>query len=331
MTFSAPPMIRKFIRSFVYSSQQKQALIDFYSTFLNHSRIQTMKNVLDKRSKFIIPVLEDVRSEQNVAAVVRTVECFGMSNLHIINPPTSPPMNERKTRSKGVSSGATEWIYVKNHKSSEECFQELKDKYNCRIIVTSPYSIPQLLAGEKRGQKASNTCTNYSPVITEKHISLPHYVGVDQVPIAFGPLKQSKEDDKPIALVFGNEAHGISNVAIDHADASLTLPLYGFTESFNIHVSVAISTYFLNEKFRTYLSNPETKDFAEQYLYSSEEKTNILLEWLRDCVSRSDELELEFMRKEGIPIPASYALNSMSNVYTSSNPLVSPQQPMGNH
>ncbi|KAF0984359.1 hypothetical protein FDP41_007536 [Naegleria fowleri] len=312
MTFSTPPVIRKFIRSFVYSPQQKQALIDFYSTFLNHSRIQTMKSVLDKRSKFIIPVLEDVRSEQNVAAVIRTVECFGMSQLHVINPPSSPPMSERKSRSKGVSSGATEWIDIKNHKSSEECFEELKDKYNCRIIVTSPYSIPQLLAGEKRSQNAPNTFANFSPVITAKHLSLPHYIGVDQVPITFGSMKQSEMDDKPIALVFGNEAHGISNIAIDHADASLTLPLYGFTESFNIHVSVAISTYFLNEKFRNCLNNPETKHFAEQYLYTSEEKTNTLLEWLRDCVSRSDELELEFMRKEGIPIPSSYAVMSNS-------------------
>jgi tRNA (guanosine-2'-O-)-methyltransferase len=44
----------------------------------------------------------------------------------------------------------------------------------------------------------------------------------------------------PTALVFGNELEGLSNDAIEGADATLVVPMYGFTESFNISVAAAI-------------------------------------------------------------------------------------------
>ena len=46
-------------------------------------------------------------------------------------------------------------------------------------------------------------------------------------------------DDK-IAIVMGNELHGTSSYALDHADMKVSIPMYGFTESLNISVSAAI-------------------------------------------------------------------------------------------
>lgn len=51
-----------------------------------------------------------------------------------------------------------------------------------------------------------------------------------------------------IALAFGTEEKGLSKEIIDNADLFMKIPMYGFTESLNISVTVAISTYTLINK-----------------------------------------------------------------------------------
>ena len=79
------------------------------------------------------------------------------------------------------------------------------------------------------------------------------------------------QSNKKISIAFGNELSGLSQEAIDYADEKLYLPMYGFVESFNISVSVAITLSNLIQKMKQ-------KNF-DIYL-SKEEKQNILLEWL---------------------------------------------------
>lgn len=46
--------------------------------------------------------------------------------------------------------------------------------------------------------------------------------------------------DQKIALVFGTERVGISPAAQKGADLFVSIPMYGFTQSFNVSVSVAL-------------------------------------------------------------------------------------------
>lgn len=54
--------------------------------------------------------------------------------------------------------------------------------------------------------------------------------------------------DEPIALVFGTEHTGVSETVKNNADAFVTIPMFGFTESFNISVSAAIAMYALRNR-----------------------------------------------------------------------------------
>ncbi len=47
----------------------------------------------------------------------------------------------------------------------------------------------------------------------------------------------------PTAIVFGNEHEGVSKEAIRFADESIIIPMYGFTQSFNISVATSITLY----------------------------------------------------------------------------------------
>jgi tRNA (guanosine-2'-O-)-methyltransferase len=90
-----------------------------------------------------------------------------------------------------------------------------------------------------------------------------------------------------VALLFGNELRGTSQYAIDHCDQKIKIPMYGFTESLNISVSVAISLNTLITKLRL---------TDNDYGLSEEEKEAIRLVWYRKIVRRSDIIEKEFLR-----------------------------------
>lgn len=50
---------------------------------------------------------------------------------------------------------------------------------------------------------------------------------------------------QPLALVFGNEGHGVTRAAAEGADGSFLIPMRGFCQSLNLSVSVAVSLYAL--------------------------------------------------------------------------------------
>ena len=48
--------------------------------------------------------------------------------------------------------------------------------------------------------------------------------------------------DRPVALVFGSEGPGVSEEARAEADYFVRIPMFGFTESYNISVAAALDT-----------------------------------------------------------------------------------------
>lgn len=97
--------------------------------------------------------------------------------------------------------------------------------------------------------------------------------------------------DKPLALVFGTELTGISDTVREHADEFVMIPMYGFTESFNISVSAALCLHSTVERLHQTNVN---------WHISEEEKEELRLHWLRKSISRVEILEKDFWAKKGI-------------------------------
>lgn len=95
--------------------------------------------------------------------------------------------------------------------------------------------------------------------------------------------------DKPLAFCFGTELTGASEELIAHADLHLRIPMYGFTESYNISVSAAIVLYTVMERLR--LSDvPWRLNEAEQLA--------LKLDWARKVVHSAAHLEEHFRRND---------------------------------
>jgi tRNA (guanosine-2'-O-)-methyltransferase len=99
---------------------------------------------------------------------------------------------------------------------------------------------------------------------------------------------QELDIKQPIALVFGTELTGISKDVEEMADEFVKLPMYGFTESFNISVCAALCMYDLTGRIRREIPN---------YHISKEGQKDIYIDWLKTCVKKPDLLIKEFENK----------------------------------
>lgn len=90
------------------------------------------------------------------------------------------------------------------------------------------------------------------------------------------------------ALFFGSELPGLSNIVMENADEFLKIPMYGFTESFNISVSAAICLHYLRLK----LNNSDIK-----YQLNDNEKTDIMFKWLMQSIKSSEQILKTFLEK----------------------------------
>lgn len=93
---------------------------------------------------------------------------------------------------------------------------------------------------------------------------------------------------QPIALVFGTERNGISRMIADNADQLVKIPMYGFTESFNISVSAAI---ILNQ-LRTRLKESEL-----DWKLSYDEQLLLKIKWCTKIIRNGQKVEAEIRRR----------------------------------
>lgn len=96
-----------------------------------------MDDVLSKRTRFISVVLEDIFQPHNISAVLRSCECFGVQDIHIIEKANYYRVNP------SIALGSAQWLTLNHYKNSAECLQHLKDKgYQIAAMTLDDDSIP---------------------------------------------------------------------------------------------------------------------------------------------------------------------------------------------
>jgi len=218
-----------------------KGLIKYLSSVITEERFSQIQNVLQNRTRYLTVVLEDIYQSQNASAVLRTCDCFGIQDVHIIENKNEYNINP------DVVQGASKWLdlnhYNKKENNTLDAIKKLKaDGY--RIVATTPHT---------------------------------NDVNLEKFNISAGKT----------ALVFGTELTGISETVRENADEFLKIPMYGFTESFNISVSAAIILHHLIFKL-----NETDIDWK----LSPEEAEDTLLKWLRITVKKSELLEKRYYR-----------------------------------
>lgn len=215
-------------------------LNEFYS-IISQSKQEMYDRIASERTQHLTVVLENIHQEHNASAVLRSCDCFGIQDLHVIE------KNNQYKVQRDIALGAGRWVdlynYDKGPQPSVDCIQKLKSK-GYKIVATTPHTRD----------------------VTINDLNL----------------------DQPIALVFGTEHLGISPEIIEMADEFVKIPMFGFSESFNISVSVAISLNVLRHR----LENSETT-----WKLNEEEQTKLKLKWCRKILRSGQAMEDEIRRR----------------------------------
>src|SRR5436190_6414695 len=102
-----------------------QALTSHFGQFISEHKKEFIEQVLDQRTRYLTLVLEDIYQSQNASAVVRTCECMGIQDLHIVEAKSKYSTNKK------VLMGSNKWMNLIRYKEKEknntaECFAALK-------------------------------------------------------------------------------------------------------------------------------------------------------------------------------------------------------------
>lgn len=217
-------------------------IVEYLSGFVTEKRYEGFISVLNQRTNYISLALEDIYQPHNANAVLRTCDCFGIQDVHIIENQNQYQINP------DVSLGSSKWLNLKFYNKKENntlsAIESLR-KNGYRIIATTPH----------------NNDVN---------------------------LEDFNLENGKFALFFGSELPGLSSLMLEHADEYLKIPMYGFTESFNISVSAAICLHHL--RFKLNRSNIE-------WGMNENEKTEILFNWLMQSIKSSEQILNDFLEK----------------------------------
>ncbi len=168
-----------------------ESLQEYLKQCLTDDRLQRFDEVVKFRTRHLTVVLENVFHEHNASAVLRTCDCLGIQDVHVIESQNNFAPNPEVAHYRSdpePSDGSPSNVSV-------DCIRYLK-KNGFRVLSTSP-----------------------------RQDSLP----LSQVTI-----------DQKTAIVFGAEQIGVSEEAISESDDLIHIPMFGFTESFNVSVSAAV-------------------------------------------------------------------------------------------
>lgn len=216
-------------------------LIDHMSQFITEHKLELFDKILEERTRHLSVMVENIYQPHNASAVLRTCDCFGVQDVHIVENSNKYEVNPQ------VALGASKWLTIRKYSGKEnntvDCINQLKGQ-GYKVYATTPHTDD---------------------------------VNIDELDVT-----------QKTVLMFGTEGDGLSKEAMDNADGFVKIPMYGFTESFNISVSAALCLRDFTERMRNQGVN---------YQLSEDEKQALKLDWIKKVVKKSELIEQEYLAK----------------------------------
>lgn len=167
------------------------------------------------RCKNLIVVLEDPKDPNNVGTVIRNINALGAEKLYLIDSSNTLP---------------NDWEEFKERKS---------------IVASSVSSVKWTFVKKFR---STEECllhlekNNFTSIVTS-----PHIKGRTNVILHEGNYTQKK-----LAVWFGKESIGISDLAVERSESCINLEMFGIVESLNLATSTGIVLYEVGRQRREF-------------------------------------------------------------------------------
>lgn len=170
------------------------------------------------RCKHLIAVIEDPVDIKNIGTVIRNANALGVEKVYVVDPHGGLPEDWQEMRERRslskTSVSAVKWTFVRRFDSTEGCLAHLESK-------------------------------GFASVVTS-----PHVKGKTNVYLHEGDYTAYAK----LAVWFGNERLGISDLAVARSDMCVAVPMFGMIESLNLGTCSGIVLYEVTKQRRAYQS-----------------------------------------------------------------------------
>lgn len=117
--------------------EKKKKIFEELSQYVTKTRAEKIQKVAEERTKHISIVLEDINQSHNISAVLRSADCFGLQEVHIIEQVHKYKVNE------AISKGASKWLDLfrynqLNENNTQICFENLRAQ-GYKIVAATPH------------------------------------------------------------------------------------------------------------------------------------------------------------------------------------------------
>ncbi len=119
-----------------YSFPDRQRILAYLLTFISEHKQQKFQDIIRFRTQYITIVLEDIYQPHNASAVLRSCDCFGIQDVHIIENRNKYEINP------DVALGSAKWLnllkYNQDQNNTIKCLSGLKEQ-GYQIVATTPH------------------------------------------------------------------------------------------------------------------------------------------------------------------------------------------------
>lgn len=113
-----------------------QKFLEYLAQYVTDNKKDLFEVILSKRTKNLTIVLEDIFKAHNASAVLRTAECMGIQDVHVVEQRNPYDYNPYVLR------GSGKWLslhkYDQTSQNMKVCFDRLKSE-GYQMIATSPH------------------------------------------------------------------------------------------------------------------------------------------------------------------------------------------------
>ena len=217
--------------------------VEYLSEFVTDYKNDLFRRLIAERTSYVTMVLEDFYQQHIFCYVLRSCDCFGIQNGHVIE-----NMNSFTDNSE-FSMGAADWLTVHRHRKREnntvETIEMLKSQ-GYRIVATTPHERDTF---------------------------------IDDIDLYKGKM----------AFFMGTELSGLSDDVLSRADEFVKVPMYGFTESYNVSVCAALLMYSVVQRLR--------QTDIDWHL-PEEDRYEVLFAWYKRSIKASAQILERFYHNE---------------------------------
>lgn len=116
-------------------------VVEALSGLVTEARLARMRAVLARRTRSLVPVLEDLADPHNGAAIMRSADAFGCHAVHVVEDRHPFMVSHRVTR------GTHRWLELVKHASTEDALEHLSGRgYQVFVAAMDGELTPEELA-----------------------------------------------------------------------------------------------------------------------------------------------------------------------------------------